>query len=151
MCLKRGAFDCIDLAALALQLVLLIRGVDDFSSRQRVENRIQASLAHFCLLCSKWDTIVLCILSFRLEWDDMYGLLSQVRPNLCTFVLSIRLRVVIHDKQDLWEIDHEYLLNVHLGSRLSYSISSTHSRPYGVLCTSVLPYRAPWWGPLFIT
>ena len=27
----------------------------------------------------------------------MYGLLLQVHPTLCTFVLSIRLRVVIHE------------------------------------------------------
>ena len=30
-------------------------------------------------------------------------------PTLCTFVLSIRLRFVIHDKSDLLEIDREYL------------------------------------------
>ena len=39
----------------------------------------------------------------------MYGLLSQVHPTLCTFVLTIRLRVVIHDKLDLRDIDRENL------------------------------------------
>ena len=39
----------------------------------------------------------------------MYGLLVQVHPTFCTFVLSIRLRVVIHDKLDLREIDREHL------------------------------------------
>ena len=39
----------------------------------------------------------------------MYGLLSQVHPTLRTFVLFIQLRVVIHDKLDLREIDREYL------------------------------------------
>ena len=39
----------------------------------------------------------------------MYGLLAQVRPTLCTSVLTIRLRVVIHDKLDLREIDRKYL------------------------------------------
>ena len=39
----------------------------------------------------------------------MYGLLLQFHPTLCTFVLSLRLRVVIHDKLDLSEIDREYL------------------------------------------
>ena len=45
--------------------------------------------------------IVLCIFSFPLERVSMYDLLSQVHPTLCTFVLTIRLRVVIHDKLDL--------------------------------------------------
>ena len=39
----------------------------------------------------------------------MYGVLVQVHLTLCTFVLSIRLRDVIHDKLDLLEIDREYL------------------------------------------
>ena len=42
----------------------------------------------------------------------MYGLLLQVRPSLCTFVPSIRLPVVMHDKLDLREIDREYLSNM---------------------------------------
>ena len=54
MCLKRDAIVCIDLDGQALQLVLLIRGVDDFSLRQRLENQIE-------------DTIVLGIISFALE------------------------------------------------------------------------------------
>ena len=57
----------------------------------------------------------------------------HVRPSLCTFVLCIRLRVVIYDKLDLWEIAREFLSNVHLESQLSCSISSTHSRLYGTL------------------
>ena len=39
----------------------------------------------------------------------MYGLFLQVRPSPCTFVLSNKLRDVIHDKLDLWKIDREYL------------------------------------------
>ena len=31
----------------------------------------------------------------------MYDLLSQVHPTLYTFVVTIRLRVVIHDELDL--------------------------------------------------
>ena len=36
MCLKMNAIVFVDLDGDALQLVLLIRGVDDFSSRQRL-------------------------------------------------------------------------------------------------------------------
>ena len=43
----------VDLDGDALQLVLLIRGVDDFSSRQRIDNQIEVSQEHFCLLCSR--------------------------------------------------------------------------------------------------
>ena len=43
MCFKMNAIVCIDLDGDSLQLVLLIRGVDDFSSRQRLENRIEVS------------------------------------------------------------------------------------------------------------
>ena len=39
----------------------------------------------------------------------VWCLLLQVRPSLCTSVLSIRLRVVIHDRLGLWENDREYL------------------------------------------
>ena len=53
MCLKMDAIVCIDLEGQALQLVLLFRGVDDFSSRQRLENRFK--MTYHCpwyLLCS---------------------------------------------------------------------------------------------------
>ena len=43
VCLKRDAIVCIDLDGKALQLVLLIRGVDDFSPIQRLENQIGVS------------------------------------------------------------------------------------------------------------
>ena len=43
MCLKSDAIDCIDLDGSALQLVLVIRAVDGFSLRQRVENQIEVS------------------------------------------------------------------------------------------------------------
>ena len=38
------------------------------------------------------------LLKTSVERDDTYGFLLQIRPSLCTFVLTIRLRVVIHDK-----------------------------------------------------
>ena len=38
-----NAIDCIDLDGQALQLVLLIRGVDDFSMGQQLQNRIEVS------------------------------------------------------------------------------------------------------------
>ena len=47
MCLKMNAIVFVDLDGDALQLVLLIRGGDDFSSRQRLENQIEVSQAHF--------------------------------------------------------------------------------------------------------
>ena len=40
---KRDAIVCIDLDVKALQLVLLIRGVNDFTSRQRLENQFEVS------------------------------------------------------------------------------------------------------------
>ena len=43
----------VDLDGDALQFVLLIRGVNDFSSRQRLENQIEVSQARSCLLCSR--------------------------------------------------------------------------------------------------
>ena len=43
MCLKRDAIDCIDLDQYALQLVHLIRGENDFSLKQRIENQIEIS------------------------------------------------------------------------------------------------------------
>ena len=43
MRLKMSAIVFVDLDRDALQLVLLIRGVDDFSSRQRLENQIEVS------------------------------------------------------------------------------------------------------------
>ena len=43
ICLKSDAIDCIDLDGSALQFVLLIRGVDGFSLRQRLENQIEVS------------------------------------------------------------------------------------------------------------
>ena len=109
MRLKKDTIVFVDIDGDALQLVLLTRGGNGFCERQQLENRIEASWAHLCLICSRWDTIVLGIFSFPLEWDDMHGLLLQVRPTLCTFVLSIRLRVVIHDKLDLLGSDREYL------------------------------------------
>ena len=47
----------VDLDGWALQWVLLIRGVSDFSSWQLLCNQVEASQAHFCLLCSEKDTI----------------------------------------------------------------------------------------------
>ena len=44
-------FVFVDLDGWTLQLVPLIRGVNDFSSRQRLCDHIEVSLAHFCLLC----------------------------------------------------------------------------------------------------
>ena len=67
MRLKMNAIVFVGLDGDALQLVLLIRGVDDFSSRQRPCNQIEVSWAHFCLLCLEQDTIVLCTFSFPLE------------------------------------------------------------------------------------
>ena len=43
MRLKMNAIVFVDLDGDALQLVLLVRGVDDFSSRQRLENQIEVS------------------------------------------------------------------------------------------------------------
>ena len=43
MCLKRDVIVCIDLDGKALQFVLLIREVDEFSLRQRLENQIEVS------------------------------------------------------------------------------------------------------------
>ena len=43
----------VDLDRWALQLVLLIRGASDFSTRQRLCNQIEVSQADFCLLCSE--------------------------------------------------------------------------------------------------
>ena len=43
MCLKMNAIVFVDLDGDAFQLVLLIRGVDDFSSRRRLENQIEVS------------------------------------------------------------------------------------------------------------
>ena len=45
-----------------------------------------------------------CPLYLRLLlWSEFACMvfLSQVHPTLCTFILTIRLRVVIHDKLDL--------------------------------------------------
>ena len=49
MCLKMNAIVFVDLDGHALQLVLLIRGVNDFSSRQRLQNQIEVSQALFLL------------------------------------------------------------------------------------------------------
>ena len=46
-------FVFVELDGWALLVVLLIRGASDFSSRQRLCNRIEASQVHFCLLCSE--------------------------------------------------------------------------------------------------
>ena len=43
MCLKMNAIVSVDLDGDALQLVLLICGVNDFSSRQRLQNQIEVS------------------------------------------------------------------------------------------------------------
>ena len=64
---SRSAIHCSVLDGESLQLVSLIRGVDDFSERQQLENRIEVSQTHFCLICSRWDTIVLGIFSFPRE------------------------------------------------------------------------------------
>ena len=88
----------VDLDGWALQLVLLIRGVSDFFHHGSgsvirpklhrpifacfVRSKIPLSFVPSLFLRSKF----VCVVFFR---------------TLCTFVLTIRLRVVIHDKLDL--------------------------------------------------
>ena len=43
MCLKMNVIVFVDLDGDGLQFVLLVRGVSDFSSRQRLQNQIEAS------------------------------------------------------------------------------------------------------------
>ena len=43
MCLKRDAIYCTDVDGQAFQLAPLIRGVDDFSLSQRLDNQIEVS------------------------------------------------------------------------------------------------------------
>ena len=61
---------------------------------------VKAVIAHAARRAESEDIVVavfvLCIFSFPLEWVCIYGLLSQVHPTLCTFVLTIGLRVVIN-------------------------------------------------------
>ena len=67
MCLKMNAIVFVDLDGDALQLVLLIRGVNDLSSRQRLENQIEVSEAHLCLIVTSKIPLSLGIFSFPLE------------------------------------------------------------------------------------
>ena len=85
--------------------------------------------------------IPLSLVSFWIPlWrDGTCDFVLPIRPSLCTFVLPSQLWVVIHDRLGLWEIDREYVWNVHLESQLFCSISSTHSRQKNTL--SVLQFH----------
>ena len=105
--------------------------------------------------CSRWDTIVTGV-----RWN--VGLLLQVRPSFCTFVLAIRLRVVIHDKLDLWDrsvntckmftrLLLQHLQMVHAMSNTMTSPFLYHMRASSLSLLNFLldqprsaPYTIPW-------
>ena len=101
MCLKMNAIVFVDLDGNALQFVLLIRSVNDFSSRERLHNQIEVSKAHVCLLFFRVRYLCPLYPLFSSGMSLYVWPFLQVHPTLCTLVLSIRLRVVVHDKLDL--------------------------------------------------
>ena len=127
-------------------LVLLIRGVDDFSQGQRLENKIRSFIGPFLPALFK--------VRYHCPWYLFFssGVRGYVWFSCANSSHSIRLRVVIHDELDLWEIDREYLSKILLENQLSWSISSNafEDKWYSV-CSLVFPCRAPWQRSFFIT
>ena len=102
-----------------------------------VQSKIPLSLVSFLFLCRE----MICMVSFC-KFVHLFAL----------FILSIRLRVVIHDKLDLWEIDSEYLQKCSPweSTFLQHLFHAFQATRYS-FCSSVLPCRAPWQRPFLIT
>ena len=72
-------------------------GVDDFSYKQQLANRIEVSLAHFCLVLFKVQNHCPCYLPFL--WSETICVVFFCKfVQFFALILSIRLRVVIRHK-----------------------------------------------------
>ena len=143
---KKGAiFDIVEKKRVLDVLWLTLDG-DGFWLWLQLGSLIEVASSHSCPICSMWDTTVLGFFSLPLEWDDMYDLLLQVHPTLCTSARSSQFWVAIHDILDLVGNDREFF------QKLFWCISSARCGPQNVLfCASILPCRAPRSDPILMT